>query len=804
MAKRVTEHTFTGGNVPYEFYDSTKTVLGDLIRQYTGAGNADKFAGPVKVANTRPFETSVSVPGQYPHVVRWADKAGYYSTGTVAVSGTAVTGSGTGWHTAGVPVNATIGFGTTDPAAVTDWYGIDAIASDTSITLESSAGTISGGTAFVINMNYNIDWVFLADAAATAATRRITCFEFRRGTSVFTWSGFVTLTYPTATNHTITGMRTVYAKYTTGTVEVATATVTGIGTAWADSRINIGSRIGFGSTDPTQISAWYYINAVGSNTSITIQDNATALGTGGVASNTTVSAGTAYVIEDLRVLTSTTNATATNGGLYMTPGLSYDDFVPGGTTISAAATSDLVKRVFWLADAGSVTNDANSGVALDDFDSWTQQYCYVIERVAATTPAIYKYNFRTTLTSIASGKTTSAFVFATGTQTVTGNTSATNNGRIGTLAHGPGAGEKSLYFATTTRICRAPVSEITNGSTSFVSDAMVEVPPGSSATYGATGALTGVEISDQIDRLVITSTGTAGARSYVTKYNTNSDPFDHIFLVDSKQIDQSTSDSDSVPHPTIQAGVINVWSEEGLTYISRTGTTAITNALYAVPLGADWDYADGTVKQRLYTPSLATPNAEKFVRAYFNTAQYLGEGSLTLPTEPVRVYYRTLGISDDSGAWTLIDKSGDLSSVAGASAIQFAFEFRTIGTFCLPNRVYNVCVVYEDNTTDSHYQPSVAHSSISTKTFAWRFSTAFGSTVPELRIRLYNAVTGSLLVDDTTVDPEEGTFQKSTNDGGAWGDYDTTDKGGSETTYIRYVCPSLADDIKVRALLTQN
>lgn len=800
MAKRVTEHTFTGGTVMYDAYDSTKTVLGDLIRQYTGAASTDKFAGPVKVAVARPNETSVAVPGIYPHVVRWADKSGYYSTGTVAVSGTAVTGTSTAWLTAGVPINARIGFGTTDPATVTTWYTISAIASNTSITINTTAGTIAGGTSFVIDMNYNIDWVFLADAAAAAATRRITMFEFRRGTSVFTWKGFVTQTYPTATNHTVVGMRAVYAPYTTGTVAVSGATVTGTSTSWSTNRINIGSRIGFGSTDPTQISTWYYINAVGSDTSITIQNNVTASGTGGTASNLTISGGTAYVIEDLRILTSTTNATATNGGLFMTAGLSYGDFTAAGTTIAAATTVDKVKACYWLADASTVTNDVASGLAIDDQDSWTQQYCYVIERQAATTPAIYKYNFRVALASITSGKTTSAFVLATGTQSVTGNVSQTNNGRIGTLQHGPGIGVKSLYFATTTRIYRVAVTNITTASTTFLSDTMVEVPTGGTNTYAATGALTGVEISDQIDRLIITSTGAAGVRSYITKYNTNSDPFDHIFLVDSKQLDQSTADSDSVPHPNILAGIINVWSEEGLTYISRAGTASTTNHLYAVPLGADWSYADGTVKQRLVTPELATPNAVKYVRAYFNSAQYLGLDNLTIPTEPVRMYYRTSGISDNSGAWTLIDQTGDITGVDGAASIQFALEFRTIGTFCLPNRVYNVCVVYEDDTTDSHYQPSVANSSTVDKRFAWRFSTAFGDTVPTLRVRLYNATSGGLLVDDNTASPT-GTFEKSTNDGGSWGSYNTTDKA-NDTTYIRYTPASLGDNIKVRALLT--
>jgi hypothetical protein len=131
------------------------------------------------------------------------------------------------------------------------------------------------------------------------------------------------------------------------------------------------------------------------------------------------------------------------------------------------------------------------------------------------------------------------------------------------------------------------------------------------------------------------------------------------------------------------------------------------------------------------------------------------------------------------------------------------FEFRVIGTFCLPTRIYNVGIIYEDNTTDSHYQPSVGQSNLTTKRFAWRFSTAFGSTVPTLRVRLYDAVTGGLLLDDDSATPTGGTWEKSTDGGQNWTAYNTTDKG-NETTYIRYTPTTLGDDIKVRALLTQN
>lgn len=800
MAKRVIEHTFTGGTVQYASYDSTKTVLGDLIEQYSGASPTDNYASPTRVAVARPFETSTAIPGIYPHVVRWASKTGLYTTGTVSASGTTVTGSGTSWLSGGVPIGARIGFGSTDPTQISTWYSISDIFSDTSIGLQSTAGTIAGGTSYVIDKTLNIDWVFLADNAAAAATRRTTLFTFNRDSSTFTWAGFVTHTFPSATNHTIRGLRAVYRTYTTGTVAVSGATVTGSGTTWSADRIFIGCRIGFGSTDPTQISTWYYVNAVGSDTSITIQTNVTAAGTGGTAASLSISAGAAYVIEEIIVLHSTTNATAANGGLFMTNALSFNDFANTGTTIAAAVSTDKVKAVYWLADASTVTNTTAAGLALDDFSSRTTQYCYVLNG-SSTSAIIYKYNFRKALT-LASGKDTTCLVLSTGTQTVTGNISQANNGRVGILSHGPGSGVKCLYFATSTRIYRAPVASITGGSTTFGADSMVEVPPGGTSTYAAVTAFSSVEIADQIDRLIVVSTGASGSRSYVTKYNTNSDPFDHIFLIDSKQQDQSSADSDSIEHVNIQAGVLSVWSESGLVYFARTGTTAITNQVYAVPLGADWAYADGAVKQRLYTPSLSTTNATKLSRVYCNAANYLGSGPLTVPTEPIRIYYRTSGISDDSGSWTLVDQTGDLSSAVAGSSIQFAIEFRVIGTFCLPNRVYNICCVFEDNTTDSHYQPSVSTSDAANKRFAWRFSTAFGGTVPTLRVRLYDAVTGGLLVDDTTVG-STGTWEKSTNDGSTWGSYNTTDKA-NETTYIRYTPASLGDNIKVRALLTQN
>ena len=704
MGKSAVEHLFTGDTVAYTAYDSTKTVLGKFIQQKTGAGAADKFAGPSPIILGRPSEASTAIAVAYPHVIE-------------------------------------------------------------------------------ISSQYN--WIFLAENSTAAATRRIVRYTHDKINGTLTWNGFITLTYPTATNHTIRALRVIREVYSTGTVAVSGTAVTGTTTAWTTQKIAVGARIGFGSTDPTQISSWYYISAIGSNTGITLTGSAG-----------TISAGTAYVIEELRVLTATTNATATNGGMYLAKGVNADDFGSGGTTIAAAAATDNLKAVYWLADAATVLNTAAGGLGMMDATDVNTHVVYCLNVDGASSARIYKYNIRATLSGLASGKSVSAFTLRTGAQAVTGTISQTNNSRMANCSHGPGSGVNCLYFATTTRICRVIESNITDASTTFVADAMVEIPTGGVNTFAATGALSSVEYTNSVDRFLIT---TGAAKMYLTQYNTNSTPIDITFGAHTFQIDQTTADANITPHPSLSVAY-SAWIEGGMAYLCKNGTTAILNTIYTLPISMHWDFASASDIGRLVTPSLATTGANKFYRVYINERTLVGSDSLGLSTEPYRIYARTSGISDDSGGWTLIN-AGDLTSFSGSDVIQFMFEFRILGQMCIPARIHGLTVVYEDDSTDSHYQPSVANSDIANKRFAWRFSTAFGSTVPALRVRLYNAATGGSLVDDNTSSPT-GTFERSTNDGGAWSAWNDTDKG-NETTYLRYTPASLGDNIKVRALLTQ-
>ncbi len=707
MAKRAIEHEFTGDTVAYASYDATKTMIGPLIVQNTGALVTDKYIGPTSIVMARPMEASTAIPGVYPHI----------------------------------------------------------------ITISST-----------------IDWIFLADFATAAATRRVVLYKYNKTTQVITWSGFITLTFPTTGNVTLNAVRVVRHLYTTGTVGVSGTAVTGSSTAWQTARYAVGARIGFGSTDPTAITTWYYISAIGSDTSITLSGSAG-----------TVSPGTSFVIEELRVYTVNTNVTATNGGLFVAKGISVDDFAAGGTTIPAATTVDNIKAVYWLADASTVTNTIPCGLAMSPTYSDTSHIMYIPNADSATALRVFKYDGRVALNSLALGKSTEAFVLKTGQGAVTATVSKTNNCRLETASHGPGTGVPCIYMVSTTKVYRIAEAGIIDAATGFINDSLGEIPPGGASTFAATSGMTSIEYSSIIDRFIIT-TG-ASQRHYVTVYDTSGGSFDLAMFSDNKQIDQSLADAGLIRAPMTQSAGFSCRVEGSIGYFTRNGSTAVINQLYILPICADWNFT-GVTNSVAITPSLSTTGATKFYRLYVNSEKFFGSNNLGLQAEPYRVSFRTSGIDDNSGSWSSIDETGDLSGISPVDEIQFKFEFKTIGTTCIPARIYSLSLVYEDSTTDSHYQPSVGESSTTNKQFSWRFSTAFGGTVPTLRIRLYDAVSGGLLVDDNTASPT-GTWERSTDDGGNWSAYATTDKG-NETTYIRYTPASLGDDIKVRALLTQN
>lgn len=604
----------------------------------------------------------------------------------------------------------------------------------------------------VVERSGNTNWVFGADVAAAGATRRIVLYEHNKRTGILAWQGFITLTYPPNTNHTIRGISAGYDVYNTGSVAVSGTAVTGTSTAWSASRLAVGSRIGFGSTDPTQITRWYEISAIGTDTSITLTASIDA----------TISAGSAYCIEDLRIYTATTNATTTNGGLFVAKGLRSELFTPAGTTISAATNTDGIRAVYWLADASTVTNTTACGAVLVDKSSWTSQFLYVINGGGTTTARIFKYNVRAALTP-ASGKDTTSLNLQTGNSTVTGNLQQIDNGKIVTTGHGPGSGAECLYYVTTSRVYRAATSGITAASTTYNNDNMTEVPPGGTNTYAATGNFQAIDYIPGIDRFAIYTANTGSLRHYVTQYQTGGSNYDSIFCVDTKQVDQTLANPEVAPpapvlHPTT---TICSSSSYNTTYLIRGSSNTNLCWLHACNFGSDYVFSSITGnEQSIITPELTCTNNVMFYRVYVNHLKTYGTDRYNhYPAEPYKIWYRTSGISDNSGGWTAVPSDGNLTGVTATSSIQFRIKFKTIGSHSLPTKVYSVCVVYE-NSVDipSHLKWNFADTNNSSGNIGFIQCYYYGS-VPNLQIDYYRSDTDANVLSQASTGSTNGVFE---------------------------------------------
>ena len=640
-----------------------------------------------------------------------------------------------------------------------------------------------------------LDWIFLADLATAAATRRITAYTLNRRTGLFTWKGWVTVTFPgTSEAKTVRAMRMTYRKESTGTAAASGTAVTGNGSAWQTNRACVGNRIGWPSTpgDASTVSTWYEISAIGSDTSITLTASA-----GTIADSN-------YIIEDLRCVYLLTSVTTSNGGVYVIKGLNFDQFSNVGGTVPAGVSTDNIRASYFLKDAATGTHLVGFGMGLSDTSSATSHMLYSLDTLA--NPVVFKTDIRAALT-VSTGASTSAFVLKTGSGgALTGTPTQLNNGRIATVSHGPHSGVETLYFTTATRVYAAPTSGILTTSTTWLSNGTVatEVPPGSVNTFAATGALSALEYASSIDKFVIVTSATQ--RNYVTQYRTDAGQWDRIFGVNTFQIDQSAADATTTPVISQTGAGYTVWCEAGLLYIATAGTTAILNRLYAIPLGADWEYA-ATTNARLILPVMSPVNAANYVQFFEQDAQVLPASgasgkNLGLQTEPFRLYYRTSGISDNSGSWTLLDSTGVVTGVAGTASVQLMVEFRTIGTLSIPARMLNGGVIYDDAGMSDYWMGSSnIGTNLTTKTFGFYFASAYGTTVPRLAFTLYDAVSGSTLSTDDS-NTQTFTWNKSTDNGGNWSAYNTTDRANSNT-YIRVTPTSLADNIKVKAVLRE-
>jgi hypothetical protein len=780
-------------------YDSTRTMLSSLVRQATGANPEDKYISPDSSAMINIPEVFTSGSQQYPHVYKWSNNIYWiftvtnataattrtisliefnsnvfsltykgfitlsgstvsgnktprairsmvytHSSGTVSTSGssTTITGSSTQFTTDRIAVGARIGFGTTDPTAVTTWYEIIAIASNTSLTISGNVN-LSEGTEYVI------EEVRIALAVSNATTINGGVHLIKGlNYSTFTSGG---TTIPEAT--TVDNIRASYLlRDGVGTLGTATATVT-YSTTSILSLNNHGFAVG---------------DAVVFTTTGTLPS--------GLSTSTVY-----YIISTNLGANQFSVSAAFNGSI---------------TTISGAGTGTHTVH--------SATNQGIASISIDDDGkSATNHDLYVFNQLTSAVGVITKHNLRASLTVGAltggpsNGTSVNTFVLKTVPQTLTGSINFNNSGRIFTVQHGSASGVKSFYNITTTRVYRFPVQNITAGSTTWAADSMLEVPPGGSVNYSALSNMIQVDYSSTIDRIFITN-GSGRFGVYVAKYSTAGEQFEKNIGTNLNRLKLSTSPNGS-SDGLFPTAALNVCTEDGWMFAIPNSTTSGQNWLYVFPFGAD-AYYESTSRQAVITPKLATTNASRLYHVYVDHMEYAGTYGLGFPVESYKLWYRTSGIDDNSGEWTELPIGADLQAAAVSDYIQFKIAFDIMGEICVPTRIYSIACLYEDSSQDSRYQPSLAKSSAANRQFVWKQVSSWGGNIPDLRFRLYNTATNFLVLDDTVTGSNYGTWEYSPG-GTAWSGWSS----GADTVgnYIRYTADELPNNITVRALLTQ-
>lgn len=534
------------------------------------------------------------------------------------------------------------------------------------------------------------------------------------------------------------------------------------------------------------------------------------------------SAGTPYVIEDLRFYIGRIGTNTNNYGTYNIKGVKITDFVSGTTTINATTNGYYginARTCYWLPLSLNSSSYNTYGIALDDELSYNSQYLYQFNGTSLginyrDVRNLYRLSSTSTIVYPDSLFSTS-LGFDSGLQTY-------NNPIITTMQSGSASGIKSMYYPRTGSIRQIPMGNIQNNINplSFPDSQLVsEIPPGGTTTYPTNNAFFNLSYMPEIDRLIISTNGTA-SKSYITQFNTTyivpslvntfwsrdeynklsyENSFERSFLVNNQQLQGPLSNINAPKYPDTQGTTLPfIRSNEGWLHYNR-GVATTENIIYSIPLSADEQYVS-TSNNVIITPKYVIPNLISITGFYLNTLKEIGSGVFSQSPEPIFTDFRTIGIDDNSGSWTTFNGVDDLNGLlcnntTNSITIQFRIRFRVAGINCYPNRLYGFTFTYEDDTIDSHYAASISKSSLSSKIFAFNQISLFGGTIPDMRVRVYNANTGDIILYDTVTDSNLGVWEYST-DGTNWNPWSFS--ADSVGNYIRYTANYLPSNYKLR------
>jgi hypothetical protein len=642
------------------------------------------------------------------------------------------------------------------------------------------------------------DWIFIAESAVNLPTKRFGMYTFDRTSGLFNLVGSVRLEYRGG-NITIHGFRVSLDRYSTGTISGSNTSISGTDTQWLTSGMCQGNRIKIGTSNHLDKTFnWNVISSVDSETGITLLFDAG-----------TILVDTPYVIEDLRIVTAVRSLTVANGGLYVAKGLRPDMFGLAGaeTQIRMTNTSDNLQANYWLTDIdGTLTGAISTIMEPKSLErvSLTSRHAYVVNQYFGGQTDIYKFDVRKPLSTFSSSGSSDAYLYKTGREYFYfAPTLTVNNAEIATPNHGQAKGIPSLFVVANRTITRVSLDKIFPSQDNWMEDSIQIYAPFNNVLFANDpSSVINVVYSSHLDKFI--SVGGVSSRRMMTQeyWIEGSRTSDDLWYANVGISNANTSLLNKIPTTLCQ-----IYSNEyidtsnGMIFLLRNSTTVQRQQIYSFPFGAD---ASKAVQNHQYvtTPKMLTPRSKKYQMVMWANTMSRGVDAFEIPTSHLQIFYRLVGIDDDSGTWQRVPENRVLLDV-NSDQIQFQIRWKLISVMGHFPVLYNIGLVYEQYENDEHYQQSLSHSSGASKHFVWRFKTEFGSTTPKLYVHLFDSKTNVKLFNDDTSTSAYGTFEKSTDGGNAWLTYDTADKT-NETTYVRYVPTSMYSNLKAYAILTQQ
>jgi len=641
------------------------------------------------------------------------------------------------------------------------------------------------------SIKYNSDtiWLFAASADSVSTAKRILLSTYKKSTNQLSYVGSINASFDPNTSHTCVSIKPSLEFHTTGSITIIGTQVTGSGTSWQTDGACVGNRIGFGSTSSADITTWYQISSISSDTALTVTRGVAA---DGQTSILNITGSVPYIIEDFRLLyVNHGDGIVSTRSIILIKGLRPEIFTTSPTALPAATTVDNIRACYRLVD-GTTANATYAPISmvLEPKNSFTQQYAYSVSEPGTTTISLQRFNVRAPLI-LTSGRASSSFDFTTGAQTHGGTNTSQDYNVMETDNKG------NYYVSHYTRMSRIPTGSIVSGSTTFIENHMIENPPGGTGSFSLSSQLADITYLPVIDRFYISHLqGTI--RNYITRFSSGSqfEAQTHVNHIN-QQSTYLVSEFDYLTPNFISTRLSSTYCD-GMLFVARVAASSNNNIIYSLPLEADQQF-ESTSSACIITPELFTPSASAYNKVYLDDTSYFNTPRFAIPREPYTTYYRTTGISDNSGAWNLISPSGSISG--SASSIQFKLTFSTLGYYNIPSRIHGITLLYSSSIPQqaiSNYDPSISQTNVGSQIFAWRQTAKFNENIPDLNLNLYSGST--IVLTDSVSTSVSGSWEYSTTEGNTWLPWSST--ADAVDNYIRYTATNpLPASSVIKALL---